>query len=71
MTKTLTKPIINKSRLRNEYLKWPSGENVLAYIQKKNIYNSSYKKAKKSDLQEAIKNSIMSIQFLGIQSNPL
>ena len=31
MTKKLSKAIINKSRQRNKYLKWPSRENFLAY----------------------------------------
>ena len=31
MTKNLSKAIMNRSRLRSEYLKWPSGENFLEY----------------------------------------
>ena len=59
MTKKLSKAIMNKSRPRNKYLKWPSRENVLAY-KKVNKCHSLNKKAKKSDFQEATKNGIMS-----------
>ena len=36
MNKELSKVIVNKSRLRNKYLKWPSRENFLAYKKRKN-----------------------------------
>ena len=60
MTKKLSKEIMNKSRLRNKYLKWPSRENFLAYKMVKNKCNAFNNKAKKSYFQE-----------LQIQSNPL
>ena len=31
MTKELRKAIMDQSRLKNKYLKWPSRENVLTY----------------------------------------
>ena len=31
MIKKLSKAIMNRSRLRSKYLKWPSGENFLEY----------------------------------------
>ena len=34
MTKKLSNKIMNKSRLRNKYLKWPSIENFSAYGKK-------------------------------------
>ena len=40
MHKKLSKVIINKSRLRNKYLKWPSRKNILAYKKVKNICNA-------------------------------
>ena len=37
MNKELSKVIMNISRLRNKYLKWPSRENFLAYKKVKNM----------------------------------
>ena len=37
MTKDLSKAIMNKSKTRNRYLKWPSRENVLAMKSAKNL----------------------------------
>ena len=31
MTKQVTKAIMNRSKLRNRYIKWPSRENILDY----------------------------------------
>ena len=36
MNKKLSKSIMDKSRIKNKYLKWPSRENVLAYKKIKN-----------------------------------
>ena len=49
MTKKLSKGIMNKSRPRNKYLKWPSKENFLGYKKVKKKCNSLNKKTKKSD----------------------
>ena len=40
MNNELSKVIINKSRLRNKYLKCPNRENFLAYKKKKNKCNT-------------------------------
>ena len=37
MTKDLSKAIMNKSKTRNRYLKWPTRENVLAMMSAKNL----------------------------------
>ena len=46
---------MNKSRLRNKYLKWPSREHFLAFKKVRNKCNSLNEKAKKSYFQEATK----------------
>ena len=44
MNKKLSKSIMDKSRIKNKYLKWPSTENVLAYKRLKiNLINKSKK----------------------------
>ena len=46
MTKKLNKAIMNKSRLKNKYLKkWPSRENFEAYKKVKKKCNSLNKKS--------------------------
>ena len=47
MNKELSKAIMNKSKNRNKYLKWPSRENFLAYKRAKNKSNSVLIKTKK------------------------
>ena len=47
MNKELSKAIMNKSRIRNRYLKWPSRENFLALKISKNKSNSVLRKTKK------------------------
>ena len=37
MTKQLSKAIMNRSKLRNRYIKWPSRENFLDYKKAKNM----------------------------------
>ena len=60
MTKELSKPIMEKSKTRNKYLKWLSRENYLFYKKCKNKCNSLTKKANKIFFKEATKNGIMS-----------
>ena len=50
--KRLSKAIMNKSRIRNKYLQWPSRENFLAYKKIKNKCNNLLKKSKKKYFQE-------------------
>ena len=49
MTKELNKElkIMEKSKTRNKYLKWPSRENYVSHKKSKNKCNSLTKKAKK------------------------
>ena len=47
MNKKLSKSIMDKSRIKNMYLKWPSRENFLAYKKIKNKCNNLIKKSKK------------------------
>ena len=37
MTKQLSEAIINRSKIRNRYIKWPSCKNVSDYRQAKNM----------------------------------
>ena len=37
MTKELSKAIMNRSKLKNRYTKWPSRENFLAFKKQKNL----------------------------------
>ena len=48
MTKQLSKTIMNRSKLRNKYIKWPFRENFLDYKKAKNTCNTLKKLAKKS-----------------------
>ena len=48
MTKDLSKAIMNKSKTRNRYLKWPSRENFLAMKSAKNLFSNLIKTNKKS-----------------------
>ena len=60
MTKELRKAIMDRSRFKNKYLKWPSRENFLAYKKAKNICNSLNKKAKKDYFKKATADGVMS-----------
>ena len=48
MTKQLNKAIMNRSKLTNKYIKWPSRENFLDYKKAKNTWNNLSKFGKKS-----------------------
>ena len=52
MNKRLSKAIMNKSRIRNKYLQWPSREDFLAYKKIKNKCKNLLKKAKKKYFKE-------------------
>ena len=56
MKKELSKDFMNKSILRNMYLKWPSRENFLAYKKKKDKCNTLRKKTKKGYFKYFSKN---------------
>ena len=47
MNKSPSKIIMQKSKVRNNYLKWPSRENFLNYKEVKNKCNSLVRKSKK------------------------
>ena len=52
MNKDLSKAIMEKSRLRNRHLKYPSRENLLAYKKIKNKCNNLLKQSKRKYLKE-------------------
>ena len=60
MTKELRRAIMDRSRLKNKYLKWPSHENVLAYKKAKNICNLLNKKATKDFFKKARSDGVIS-----------
>ena len=47
MTKQLNKAIMDRSRIRNRYLKWPSRKNFLELKKAKSLCKNLTKKAKK------------------------
>ena len=55
MTKDLSKPIMMKSKTNNQYVKWLSRENYLAFKRAKNEYTSINKKVKKDYFKESYK----------------
>ena len=69
MTKNLSKVIMNRSRLRSKYLKWPSRENFFEYKKVKIICNSLNKSNKKAYFADISKRALLVIKHFGIQSN--
>ena len=59
MTKELSKAIMDKSKAKNKYVKWPSRENYLLFKNVKNKCTSINKKAKKDYFKNATKDGIM------------
>ena len=59
MTRDLSKAIMIKSKAKNQYVKWPSRENYLAFKKAKNKCTSINKKAKKDYFKEATKYGVM------------
>ena len=59
MTKELSKAIMNRSKLKNRYTKWPSRENFLALKKQKNICKNLKKKTKKNYFSKITSNGVM------------
>ena len=59
MTRELSKAIMDKSKAKNKYVKWPSRENYLLFKNVKNKCTSINKKAKKDYFKNATKDGIM------------
>ena len=55
MTKELNKAVINKSKSRNKYIKWPPRENFLAMKRAKNYCNNLTRTTKKNFFQSVTK----------------
>ena len=60
MTKQLSEAIINRSKLRNRYIKWPSWKNVLDYRQAKNTCKNLNKFLKKSYYHKVTRKGLVS-----------
>ena len=69
MDKELSKAIMEKSKTRNKYLKWPSRENYVSYKKSKNKCNSFTKKAKKIFLRKLQKMELCLIKSFGVLPN--
>ena len=70
MTKELSKSIMDRSRLKNRYLRWPSHENFLAYKKAENLCNTLNKKAKNTYFGKATeKPESWVVKSFGVQSN--
>ena len=52
MTKELSKGVMNKSKTRNKYIKWPFRESFLAMKRVKNYCNSLTRTIKENFFQE-------------------
>ena len=59
MTKELSKAIMNRSKLKSRYRKWPSLENFLAFEKQKNICKNLNKKTKKNYFSKITSNGVM------------
>ena len=59
MTKDLSKAIMMKSKAKNQYVKWPSRENYLAFKRAENNCTSRNKKAKEDYFKETTKYGVM------------
>ena len=59
MTKGLSKAIMNRSKLKNIYNKWPSRENFLAFKKSRNYCNSLNRKTKRQYFKEASSDGVM------------
>ena len=64
MTKQLSKGIMNRSKLRNRYIKWPSRENFSDYKKAKNTCNILNKFAKKVTSKGFVSNKAFWNTFL-------
>ena len=58
MTKKLSKAVMNKSKTRNKYMKWPSRENFLATKRAKNYCNNLTRTTKKNFFQRVTQSSL-------------
>ena len=70
MNKELSKPIINKSKLKNRHLKSHSKGNYLGYEKIKNNSDDLLKKSKKV-LKNILEKVLHQLNLFGIQSNVL
>ena len=68
MTRELSKQIMKRSKCKNLYLKWPSGENFLPYKMKKHKCNNIAKYAKKAYFRKVAAKKV--VNHFEMQSNP-
>ena len=59
MTKQLSKAIVNRSKLRNRYIKWPSRENFLDYKKAQNTCSNLSRFSQRSYFNHSHKKQIV------------
>ena len=69
MNKELSKVIMNKSRIKNKYLKWPSRENYLAYKKMKKKCNNLVKSRRKGISKKMLVKILHQVNPFVTQSN--
>ena len=69
MNKELSKVIMNKSRIKNKYLKWPSRENYLAYKKMKKKCNNLVKSRSKGISKKMLVKILHQVNPFVTQSN--
>ena len=70
MTKELSKSIMDRSSVKNRYLKWSCRKNFLAHKKAKNLCNSLNKKEKKTYFEKATENGIMGTKTFWSKAKP-
>ena len=69
MTKELRKAIMDRSRLRNEYLKYPTRENFVNLKKRKNQCNLFAENPKKNISEEVERKESLQVTYFGISLN--
>ena len=70
MTKELSKEAMNKSKTRNKYIKWPSGENFLVMKRAKNYCNNLTRATKKNFFHRVTKSGFANNKKFWITVKP-
>ena len=71
MNKELSKIIMNKSRIKNKYLKWPSKENYLACKKITSKCNNLVKNLRKGIFKKMLVKVLHQVNLYGTQSRNL
>ena len=69
MTKGLIKAIMNRSKHKNKYTKWPSRKSFLSFKKQRNIFKNHNKKTKKNYFSKITSNRVKGSKQFWIESN--